>query len=141
MAYHYATWTSDLKTGNTIIDNQHKQLIAAVNALFKAQKDGTGRQEVENTMKLLVEYTKKHFADEEKLQELHGYPDYPAHKQYHADFKNVARKLIDTLHQDGPTGEFISDACSTIGRWVVNHIKTEDCKIAAHIQSKILKNV
>ena len=66
MAY---AWTTDLATGNADIDDQHKRLFAAVNALFDAYRSGKERQEVEKTMEFLTAYTAKHFADEEKLQE------------------------------------------------------------------------
>ena len=133
MAY---VWNPDLETGSVVIDNQHKQLIAAVNALFDAQQSGKGRQEVEKTMEFLVGYTVKHFADEEKLQEKHNYPEYLIHKQTHIDFKRVALELAKELSQNGPTDAFISKAYVTIGDWLVNHIKGDDFKMAAYVRSK-----
>ena len=136
MAYQYTTWSPDLETGHAAIDNQHKQWIAAVNALFEAHKSGKGRKEVEQTMAFLVDYTIKHFSDEEKLQQRYGYPEYPAHKQTHAEFKETARGMAGTLYRDASTEEAISDVCLTMGRWVVNHIKAEDFKMTAYIRSK-----
>jgi hemerythrin len=136
MAYCYTTWSPDLETGNTIIDNQHRQWIDAVNALFDAYKSGKGPQEVESTLKFLTDYTIKHFAAEEALQEKYDYPDYPAHKRIHTGFMGVVQGFPPQLSMHGPPGEFLSHVCTTIGRWVVNHIKTEDCKLAAHIKSK-----
>ena len=136
MAYTYTTWSPELATGHTLIDNQHQQWIAAVNNLFDAYRNGKGRKEVERTMDFLVAYTIKHFSDEEKLQKTCEYPHYLAHQQIHADFKGVAQDLASTLRHNGPTDEFISHVCVTIGRWVINHIKNDDLKMAAHIRSK-----
>ena len=135
MAYTYTKWDPDLATGHDIIDNQHQQLIAAVNSLFDAQRGGKGRKEVERTMDFLVEYTMKHFDDEEKLQERYDYPKYSEHKQIHAAFKDVALDLLRTLHRDGPSDELVSQVCVTIGRWIINHIKNNDFNLAAHIRS------
>ena len=136
MAYLYATWTPDLITGYTIIDEQHKQLIAAVNDLAAAHRDGKGRAEVERTMNFLVAYTIKHFDDEQKLQEKYTYPEYPAHKSIHEKFKETVQELVGQFHRNGPTEELIGHVCLTIGRWIVNHIKAEDFKMVAYLRSK-----
>jgi hypothetical protein len=48
----------------------------------------------------------------------------------------MAINLSHTLEKEGVTDELINDTCVTMGRWVVNHIKKEDFKLAAHIHSK-----
>jgi len=131
-------WSQDLETGNATIDNQHQQLIATVNALYEAYLSGKGREEVERTMEFLVGYTVKHFTDEEALQRKYDYPEYHEHKQAHTDFKAVALGLSAELYRDGPTDEFIRKVYVTIGEWLVNHIKGEDFKMAAYVQSKML---
>ena len=136
MAYRYTTWEPSLETGHAIIDKQHKQLIRAVNSLFDAQRSGKGRKEIEQTMAFLVDYTIEHFADEEEFQVKYGYPDYLQHKKSHEEFKETVRELASKLHQSGPTVALISNACLAIGRWVVNHIKTEDLQMAAYIRNK-----
>ena len=136
MAYTYTKWDPALATGHDIIDNQHKQLITAVNELFEAHRSGKGRKEVERTMDFLVAYTIKHFSDEEKLQIKSEYPHHLAHKQLHDGFKGEAEELAAALRRNGPTEEFISHVCVTIGRWVINHIKSEDFTMAAHVRSR-----
>ncbi len=69
-------WTQDLETGNEIVDKQHKALIEAFNSLLDASMKGYERQELGQTINFLVEYTKKHFSDEEDLQVRYRYPDY-----------------------------------------------------------------
>jgi len=136
MAYTYTTWTPDLITGHTLIDEQHQQWIAAVNNLYDAQRGGGGDKEVEKVMVFLVDYTAKHFAEEEALQEEHGYPEYSGHKRIHADFKGVVQDLAKELRLSGPTDDLVSHVCRTIGQWVVSHIKSNDIKMAAYIRSK-----
>ena len=130
------SWTPDLATGNAVIDKQHKQLFSMVNNLFDAYQSGKERQEVADTMEFLVEYTNKHFADEEELQEKNDYPDYPAHKQLHAEFKELVRILSAKMSQDGITDNFIVEVCSAIGEWLFMHVKDEDSRMAAYMQSK-----
>ena len=129
-------WTPDLATGDANIDGQHKQLFSMVNAIFDAYQSGKERQEVKRTMVFLVKYTIKHFADEEELQKKYGYPNYPAHKHLHAEFKKLIEKLTAKMFQNGLTDNFVVEVCTTIGEWLFMHVKDEDSKMAAYIQSK-----
>ncbi|QIB70420.1 hemerythrin family protein [Aminipila butyrica] len=130
------TWSSDLETGNNTIDQQHKQLITAINDLLDACSQGRGRDALKETTKFLYDYTAKHFADEERLQLASQYPDYINHKQYHEGFKKVVAEIVDQLDKEGPTLALVSKVNTSIGGWLLNHIKKEDVKVAAHIQSK-----
>jgi hemerythrin len=127
-------WTPTLAIGSSFIDNQHKQLFAAASALFEACQIGKEGVEVERTMLFLLDYTAKHFADEETLQKKYNYPDYPAHKQIHDDFQTVAQGMAEKLFQNGPTDDFISEVYITIGEWLIEHVRGEDAKLAAYIR-------
>lgn len=133
MAYN---WSSDLETGNGTIDEQHKELIAAINNLLDACSQGKGRDVLKETTAFLYDYTSKHFADEEKLQLASQYPDYTNHKQYHEGFKKVVKEISEQINAEGPTLLLVGKVNSSIGGWLINHIKKEDVKVAAHIRSK-----
>jgi len=129
-------WSPELATGNIDIDNQHQQLFAAADDLFNACQLEKERQEVGKTLVFLMEYVKRHFTDEEALQEQHEYPERFAHKQAHVAFAERVQGLIKKLFQDGVTDEFISEVYTSIGEWLINHVKNDDLKMAVYIQSK-----
>lgn len=133
MSYQF---TPDLLTGNITIDDQHKQLIQAINDLLAACAQGKGRAELEKTTSFLYDYTTKHFSDEEQLQQLSGYADYPRHRQFHEGFKRTVADLNKKLREQGPTIALVGEVNSAVAGWLINHIKTEDTKVAAHIRSK-----
>ena len=136
MTNHAAySWNQDLETGNHQIDEQHKQLVAALNTLHDAARSGKGFTELARALEFLGAYTAKHFADEEKLQRQSGYPDYLRHKRYHDEFRQVARELSSRLVKEGPTDELLTTVYTTIGDWLVHHIKGDDFKMAAFVQS------
>jgi hemerythrin len=136
MTFICAAWTKDLETGNSTIDDQHKQLISALNTLFDACKTGQGKSEVEKTLDFLLEYTARHFDSEEEIQAEYGYPGYPEHKRLHSDFKEKASAMRQELAKEGPTEAFISQVHAAIAAWVLDHIKGEDIKMAEFIRSK-----
>ena len=132
MAY---TFDAALETGNAMIDSQHKQLIEAVNGLYDACSKGKGREEIIKTLDFLSSYVMKHFADEERLQAQHSYPDRVRHKQYHDDFKKTVADWDKKLKADGATITLFMEVNSIIGGWLLDHIKNQDKKVAAHIKA------
>jgi hemerythrin len=133
MAYQ---WDSSLETGHEKIDNQHKQLVAALNNIIEASQQGKGKDEIFKTLDFLTGYTIMHFSTEEKLQVQFDYPDYLIHKRYHDEFKITVGDLTKRLVDEGPTEEMVGLVTTTIGNWLLNHIKGDDFRMAAFVKSK-----
>ena len=127
-------WTKDLETGNTLIDSEHKQLIAAVNKLLEACTSGKGRQELASAVDFLVDYTKTHFSHEESLQIKTKYPTYTAHKAFHISYLSQMAILASKIKAEGPTIAMLGEVNSKVSL-LLNHIKREDVKLAAYIKS------
>jgi hemerythrin len=133
MAYQ---WGENLETGHAKIDNQHKQLISALNDIIEASQQGKGSDEIFKTLDFLTGYTVMHFATEEKLQQKYGYPDYLVHKSYHDGFKATVGELTKRLVDEGPSEELIGTVTKTIGSWLLNHIKGDDFRMAAFVKTR-----
>lgn len=132
MAYQF---TKDLETGNSVIDSEHRQLIDAVNSLLDACAKGQGRTQLLNTANFLLNYTKKHFSDEEAIQMKNHYPDYARHKKIHDDFKKTAADLVSKIENEGPTVANVGQINTLLAGWLLNHIKGEDKKLANYLKS------
>jgi hemerythrin-like metal-binding protein len=131
MAY---TWNDDLATGNEAIDTQHKQLFKAINDLIDACFTGAGHAKLDPTVQFLVDYTEKHFSDEEKLQQQCGYPDHPKHKKLHEGFDRTVVEIAEQLKKEGPTPALVRKVNTSLGGWLIHHIKEEDKKMAAYLR-------
>jgi len=129
-------WDTSLETGYLRVDNQHKELIVALNNIIEASKHGKGTEEILKTVAFLTDYTVMHFSTEEKLMEQFEYPDYEFHKSQHDKFKEVVVKLTKKMHHEGPTEEIIEYTTAFIGKWLVHHIKDVDFQMAVFIKSK-----
>ena len=136
MAYQ---WDASLETGHIKIDNQHKQLIAALNNIIEASQQGKGRDEIFKTLDFLTGYTLMHFSTEEKLQVDYNYPDYIVHKRYHDEFKVTVGELTQKLINEGPTEGLIGEVTTAIGKWLLNHIKGDDFRMAAFVKAADVK--
>jgi len=131
-----AEFTKDLETGNALIDQEHRELIAAINRLLDACRSGKGRAELANTAQFMQSYTVKHFSDEERLQSQSRFPEYVKHRGYHEAFKTVMAQLIKKLDEQGPSIALVGELNTALTGWLINHIKIEDKKLAAYLREK-----
>lgn len=128
-------WDKSLEIGNLEIDSQHKELFKRVNSLLEAMDQGKGSNEIIRMLKFLEDYSKTHFAAEEKLMETHNYPGLRAQKAEHAEFiKNLEtiKKEIALLSMLPTT---IRVYFMTVN-WLENHISKMDKKIGKFLKMK-----
>ncbi|GHU22539.1 hypothetical protein FACS1894164_05080 [Spirochaetia bacterium] len=131
-------WNNDWATGHPLIDEQHKQLFAAINAFLDTGTQGASTDRMLETLNFLNDYTIKHFFDEEQLQKKFQYPDYPRHREIHEALKANVRALMSIFIRHGTSLQLTSRVKTEVGDWLVAHIKSEDQRVAAHIRSKEL---
>lgn len=132
------TFTKDLETGNFQIDSEHKQLIAAVNALLEACQQGKGRAQLETSINFLTDYTKTHFAHEERLQQSCRYPQYDAHKKWHTDFIAQIEALRSKFLAQGATLLLVGDINGKTSL-LISHIKSADAALAKYLHEHEMK--
>lgn len=128
-------WDETLETGNTRVDDQHKDLFAMVNDLRDACVDGSGGDAVAETLDRLSRYVNRHFAEEEMLMVSSGYPaaQASAHMAEHAKLRTKTAELLEQ-HASGalvtvlPVTQFLFD-------WLRDHIRSVDARFVAHLKS------
>ncbi|MDR1389248.1 MAG: bacteriohemerythrin [Treponema sp.] len=131
----YFVWTDAMLVGHKTIDDQHKQLFAALNRLMDAIHKGKGRDELKKSLEFLGGYTVYHFDEEEKIQLQYEYPDYTNHRRYHETFKLAVADLASRMISQGPTDILVDEVKKQIGGWLVNHIEAQDARLGAHIKN------
>jgi len=85
-AMAYVLWCEMFSIVVPYIDDQHKKLVRIVNEFHAALKEKRAGDAVFTTLNRLIEYTERHFRDEEKLMQLAEYPaeHLHEHKKIHA---------------------------------------------------------
>ena len=124
-----------LVTGNTMIDNQHKELIAKIDALLTCCEQGGGKVQAIKMLDYLENYTEFHFTEEEKLQKEVSYPALEGHRQKHEEFKKAVEVLYDMLvEEEGPSEAFVAAVKKNVVDWLFDHIKNMDRALAEYIK-------
>ncbi len=127
-------WNETLSVGNTMIDNQHKELINRINALVEAMSKGKGKEEVSKVVDFLGSYIIKHFTSEEALMQRFNYPDVAAHKREHTAFVEDFKKFKAEFQKTGTSSMLAIRAQKWLSTWLFNHISKVDRMLASFLK-------
>ncbi|WP_027340507.1 bacteriohemerythrin [Halonatronum saccharophilum] len=127
-------WSNKFEVGVEKIDEQHKGIFDQANYLLEAYKEQKGESEINKVLDWLVDYIEEHFDDEEIIQQEYKYPDYENHKKIHDGFKARVQEVVDDYNRSANITALMKLNKMVTG-WLIEHIKREDQKLAAHIKS------
>lgn len=126
------SWTDDLETGNTFIDNDHRKLITMVNALYDAMAKGHAKDVMSKVLNNLIIYTREHFAREEVEMDRIRYSGAIVHK---AEHNQLLKQVLDLKAKLDAGGTINAVAVSSfLSDWLRNHILQVDTKLAAALK-------
>ncbi|MDR0585085.1 MAG: bacteriohemerythrin [Treponema sp.] len=131
----YYKWDNSFVTGIKLIDARHKRLFETVNRLLDACDQGRGQEELSKSLAFLINYTVKHFSEEEALQQQYGYPGLEDHRRIHENFKKSVGEFARELESQGPSQAMLEQIKIQVGGWLITHVKKEDIKMAAFLKS------
>jgi hemerythrin len=125
-------WQNEYSVQIVSVDAQHKVLFAISQELYNAMMAGRSKASLAKILDRLVQYTKTHFAHEERLMQQHGYPAFEAHK---AEHEALTRRVLQ-FQEDFEQGrvnmsvqllQFLRD-------WLDKHIKGSDHKYSPFLR-------
>lgn len=88
-------------SGVTEIEQQHHELVGMLNKLNEAARHDEPLERVERLIDEVIDYTRFHFAAEERLMEQSGYAEIDAHKEKHRQLVHDALKFKEKLRYIG----------------------------------------
>jgi hemerythrin-like metal-binding protein len=91
------TWNHACTVGVMAMDDQHGILMDTLNELRLAVVRGSNRDEVNELMSRLIEFTRMHFWSEEQLMEKFSFPGFVEHRDEHhhllSQIQDSARRM------------------------------------------------
>ncbi|MBF0152241.1 MAG: bacteriohemerythrin [Magnetococcales bacterium] len=128
-------WTDKLSVNIEEMDQQHRRLVDLVNQIYVAVRAGEIERGLKTILPELVNYTVKHFQDEEALFEGHGFPDTPRHKQEHVKLVNRVGEFLKRLEKGGDRASAL-ELLGFLKSWLVEHIMGTDSQYGRYLNSK-----
>ena len=135
----YLKWTSNLSVGDTTLDGHHKNLIDLINTAYesrsKSARNERGTLSTDAILAELLDYTRYHFVEEEKVMEAASFPDLEEHRRLHAD---LIQKLAELRHRSKMTPSAVSavDIFDFLSQWLIRHILVKDLRFQPYIKIK-----
>lgn len=121
-----------LLTGIQEIDAQHQVLFDVISRLELAVTSEDRWSAVHFGLVELAGYVNVHFAVEEALMHLHGYPDLEAHIAEHRHFSADLRELeTNSIRRKDVSGTMLA----MLRAWLINHIGGADLAYVPHLRT------
>jgi hemerythrin len=110
--------------GVRAMDDQHGILMDAIDELRQASVRGAGRQQIGELLNQLIDFTRMHFASEEKLLEQYSYP---ALEEQRAEHRHFVAHLVESAHWV-QHGEIVPmrPLLSFLREWCLSHFEGMD---------------
>ncbi len=127
-------WSDEYSVGIQEIDEQHQIWIGLINELYAALARKDAHDKIGAVLKRLVDYTKIHFALEECLMRIIGYPSYEAHKRIH---ETLVRQVVEVQEKyQAGDGRIGIELLFLLRDWLLDHIQEEDTSYAPYLIQK-----
>lgn len=124
-----------LKTQILFIDEQHSALLKIADELVSMAEQNFDRELLEDMVGFLVEYSKTHFEEEEKLMRSNNYEEYDIHCAEHEQFRELIEGIRRELSEGGDQSKITADVISGLKDWIINHVHNTDVKMAQSLKS------
>ncbi|WP_158240752.1 bacteriohemerythrin [Telmatospirillum siberiense] len=125
-------WQDTFTIGVADIDADHQVLISLLNQLSETREEGQSRDVVGSVFNVLIEYTIKHFAREERLMELCGFSGLAEHRQQHQRIAERVQKYQRQYEAGCHTA--VDELLDFLNNWLVEHIIGEDTHIRSWVE-------
>lgn len=123
-------WDASYELGIPVVDHQHRHLVFLCNKfrteLVNHSSSGNGgwQSALVKVLKETAQYTKTHFATEEKLMQASGYPNFEYHRRCHQEFVETVTTILGSFQS--ATRETAFEFASYLKEWILTHIAYED---------------
>ncbi len=122
-------WGPGIEIGHAIIDEQHRQLFASVNAFTDTIKKDRDFSHAGPIIDFLDEYVQIHFETEESIMEMNGYPFMDVQKEQHQRFFRRLTSLKREIEEDTDWHFLLFKIQVLLVDWLVHHT----CKADRHL--------
>lgn len=130
----FMAWNDRLMTGIEAIDRDHRRLVAMINELYDAIRGAEGQPELSGMLDRLVDYTRVHFAREERLFVTTGYPLAAQHKAEHDGMVAWVTDMQQRYEAGTATAPSLQ-LMNALKDWLFDHILGSDQRYVKHMMA------
>ncbi len=125
-------WCEAFKVGDGTVDDQHKRIFALLADLHQDIHGKHAQLAVRETLKQLLAYTQRHFADEEALMRSVEYPQFEEHKALHDELMDKVWGMYSRCQKGDE--DLSIELLVFLNDWLTEHILEKDRAIGRYIR-------
>ena len=118
------TWSNESSVGIQTIDNEHRELMDAINELCDAVSHGHEREHTGRLLHRLIECARDHFTSEEAMLSATHYPELAEHSRQHQSLLEEVEELAGRFVQDGLV--LSGHSLTFLHYWFKDHLVNDD---------------
>jgi hemerythrin len=118
------------------MNRDHAEFVAARERLLGLISAHAPESDVDTLLDALLDHTRHHFAEEERLMQETRFPPYIMHKGEHDNVLADMAAKIDGWKQGRDATKLKEWLDKAVGDWFVNHVSTMDFVTAGFIEMK-----
>jgi hemerythrin-like metal-binding protein len=122
------SWKKGFSTDLVSVDNEHRDLIEALNAVAAAYADDPGKVNLLEAVDMIGTETMRHFEHEEQVMRNIQYSRYEAHKEKHRWLIADLSKRRNALRVKGEPVDF-DELMQYLKYWLLRHLISEDTRL------------
>jgi len=128
-------WTEELATGVEEIDEQHRELYAAVASLHDSMKQGR-LDRIGGVVEYLARYAADHFATEERHMAERRYPRLAEHRALHETFVGAFLVRKAAFQSNGFRPSLVVELSEWLATWLGDHVRKVDGEMGRFFRSQ-----
>ena len=121
-------WTADLSVKNETLDAEHQKWIEILNNFYQGLMDKKPKEKLLELVTAMLDYTKYHFASEEKYMKSINYPNLSEHQEKHRFYEGKIKEYYERIKDDKMILSL--EVTNFLKTWLINHIKGVDQQYA-----------
>ena len=130
------TWSRSYSVGVSQMDKEHQRLIDIINNLYASMRSGRSKDAIGTILDELVDYTKTHFAHEERLMQESGFKGYDDQKRAHEALIAQVVEIQGKFRAGTALGQ---EVMTFLKNWLLNHIQGMDKQYGPVMNKKGIK--
>jgi len=134
----FLRWTEKMSVGSPDLDEDHKQLFYLTNRLSDIAEGEAGSEDARQALYGLVRYAQFHFAREENVMAVCGFPEQEEHKAGHVRFVGTVDTFLKRFEKD-PEAEapaVCRELFDFLKDWLTHHILIQDMAYKSYVEAK-----
>lgn len=118
------------------MNRDHAEFVALRGQLLELLSATSPDARVDKLLAELLEHTRHHFAEEERLMQETRFPPYPVHKGEHDNVLAEMAARVERWKQGHDVAALREWLDRDIGDWFVNHVSSMDFVTAGYIKAQ-----